>query len=260
LKWAGGKRWLVDRAEFQIPAYTGRYIEPFLGGGAVFFSHRPKRAILSDANSRLIETYQALRDDWRTVVRILGKHHKRHCKEYYYEQRDATPAKPASRAAQFIYLNRACWNGLYRVNKMGQFNVPVGTKNWVLSEADEFDLTALALADATLVCCDFEETIAMAEGGDLIFADPPYTVAHNFNGFVKYNDKIFSWQDQVRLKDALVAARNRGVTVILTNASHDSVHELYRSHARLSRVARQSVISGAAKGRAGTEEALYFFE
>lgn len=254
LKWAGGKRWLTDHADFQLPRYSGRYIEPFLGGGAMFFSHAPSNAVLSDVNARLIETYQVVRSDWRALVRVLGAHHARHDTEYYYRMRVSKPRTPLGRAAQFIYLNRACWNGLYRVNKRGEFNVPIGTKDWILSDEDNFGALASSLSSAQLSVADFETSIDAATSGDLIFADPPYTVAHNFNGFVKYNDRIFLWEDQVRLRDALRRAKDRGAAAIVTNAAHHSVEELYEGFGRISKVDRHSKISGSSHGRRATLE------
>lgn len=256
LKWAGGKRWLINHPSFVLPPFDGTYIEPFLGSAAVFLSLRPKRALLSDSNDRLIETYQAIRDDWRTVVRLLGKHHARHSKSYYYEQRSRRPTSINSRAALFIYLNRACWNGLYRVNKLGEFNVPIGTKDWILSRDDDFAGVADALRPAGLVTCDFSYSIETAGRGDLVFVDPPYTVAHNFNGFVKYNERIFSWDDQIRLSEACYKARERGATVVITNADHPSIELLYAKRSDVKRLTRRSVISGKPTGRTLTTELL----
>src|SRR5699024_9439870 len=116
-----------------------------------------------------------------------------------------------NRAARFIYLNRTCWNGLYRVNKQGKFNVPIGTKVNVRLESDNFMLTSDILKKVDLLISDFENIVDGALEDDFVFADPPYTVAHNNNGFIKYNEKLFSWSDQVRLRDAIIRARERGV-------------------------------------------------
>ena len=215
IKWAGGKRWLVGEAGFSLPEFDGRYIEPFLGGGAVFFHTLPDSAILSDANSRLIETYNAIKSDWQRVYSALQQMQRDHSKEYYYIERARKRRTPYSRAAQFLYLNRTCWNGLYRENLKGEFNVPIGTKSKVIFENEDFSEISIALRDAEVICCDFEETIDRAGRGDLIFADPPYTVAHNLNGFVKYNQNIFSWSDQERLRDCLCSAASRGAQVVL---------------------------------------------
>lgn len=257
LKWAGGKRWLAQRRDFALPAFSGQYIEPFLGGGAMFFEARPERALLSDINPRLIEAFQAIKDDWRKVYELLQVHHCMHCREYYYSQRERTYATPWERAAQFIYFNRACWNGLYRENLRGQFNVPIGTKTNIIMEDDDFETVSKLLQCADITCCDFEKTIEVACDGDLVFADPPYTVAHNHNGFVKYNQNIFTWNDQIRLRDCLLRAKDRGARVLLTNADHKSVRELYEGVAVYMPVARKTVISGSNTGRMATTEAVF---
>jgi DNA adenine methylase len=141
----------------------------------------------------------------------LKVHAKRHSKKYYYYLRDeAKPTSLAGQAARFLYLNRTCWNGLDRVNLKGKFNVPKGTKSKVILDTDDFEAAAKALGAATLVCSDFATIVDMAEKGDLIYADPPYTVHHNMNGFIKYNEVLFSWEDQTRLRDCLLRASERG--------------------------------------------------
>jgi DNA adenine methylase len=255
LKWAGGKRWLVEKATLDFPQYSGRYLEPFLGGAAVFFHLQPRNAILSDLNEQLIETYQALKDDWRLVQRYLREHQKYHSEKYYYRVRHSAPRSRFTRAALFLYLNRSCWNGLYRVNRQGQFNVPKGTKTAIILPEDDFEAVAASLANATLMTADFATCIEMAEAGDLLFVDPPYTTAHNFNGFIKYNQTIFSWDDQLRLRDCLVAAVKRGANVILTNAAHESIRQLYASIAdEMHIISRLSVISGQNHGRGPANE------
>lgn len=243
LKWAGGKRWLVEHYSEVFNVEYKRFIEPFLGSGAVFFKLQPKRAILSDSNEQLIETWSAVKEEHHLVVRHLRKHHRLHCKEYYYYLRSQTSRSRASRAAQFIYLNRTCWNGLYRVNLKGDFNVPIGTKSKVILESDDFASVALALKSVKLAACDFEETILKAKYGDLVFVDPPYTVKHNNNGFIKYNQGLFSWEDQIRLRDCVVSAVERGAHVIVTNAFHDSVKKLYSGVGEILRASRNSIIA-----------------
>jgi DNA adenine methylase len=256
LKWAGGKRWLPANYSHFLPTNFNRYIEPFLGGGAVFFHLTPKRAILGDSNRELIETYQALRGDWRKVVNFLKVHHRKHSTDYYYRIRATIPKTLAERAARFIYLNRTCWNGLYRVNLNGKFNVPIGTKTDVLYEDDNFAAIHRALRSAELRCSDFEYLVDEARSGDLVFVDPPYTVRHNHNAFVKYNEQLFSWWDQERLFYALKRARKRGAKIVATNAFHSSVKSLYRGHFELIRVSRLSSISSKADTRAKYDELL----
>jgi DNA adenine methylase len=169
LKWAGGKRWLAEHADFALPSFAGRYIEPFLGGGAMYFATQPKTAILSDANEKLVETYHVVRNECSALVALLKYYDREHCSELYYRERSMVHTTPLLRAAQFIYLNRACWNGLYRVNLKGQFNVPIGTKDWIVSESDDFPAVSLALADAEIYHADFEESVDLARDGDLLF-------------------------------------------------------------------------------------------
>lgn len=256
LKWAGGKRWLSDRILQLASPIHGRYIEPFLGGGAVFFALKPERALLSDVNAELINTYSAIRDDHEKVFSLLKVHHLAHSKEYYYRVRSYKPRCEYRKAARFIYLNRTCWNGLYRVNLNGQFNVPIGTKSSVLMPTDDWPTLSALLGSAQLACGDFADSIAQAEEGDLVFADPPYTVKHNLNGFIKYNDSLFSWNDQIRLRDAALSAKRRGARVIVTNAHHESIKDLYQQHFHLESVSRASVLAGSAIHRGRYEELL----
>lgn len=254
LKWAGGKRWLTSSYGDLLPKNYKRYYEVFLGSGAVFFAMSPTQATLSDINEELIECYSVLRDEWQNVVERLHYHHLHHSKDYYYEVRDSKPKLLVNRAARFIYLNRTCWNGLYRVNLRGEFNVPVGTKTNVLLETDNFEDLSALLKKTELLAADFEEVIDKANSGDFIFADPPYTVRHNLNGFVKYNEKIFRWEDQVRLRDCLVRAKNRGCLILLTNASHPSIVDLYQNDFELLSLSRSSVIAADSKNRGMYDE------
>lgn len=256
LKWAGGKRWLVSSYSDFLTLPYERYIEPFLGSGAVFFHLAPTKAILADSNKELIEAYQVIKDDWKSVKKELGKHHRNHSKNYYYAVRKSNPRTPHTRAARFIYLNRTCWNGLYRVNLNGEFNVPLGTKTAVILESDDFEATAALLKNADLRAGDFENIINLAGPGDLVFVDPPYTVKHNLNGFIKYNETLFTWKDQVRLRDSIVRAKKRGAAVLLTNAYHGSVRRLYQDIGIHHRLKRNSVLAASSDKRKLCEELL----
>jgi DNA adenine methylase len=254
LKWAGGKRWLTTKIETLTPAGGGTYIEPFAGSAAMFFHCRPSKAILSDTNAELIETYQTIKTHPVEVGEALRVHARQHSSEYYYCVRAMRCRTAANKAARFIYLNRTCWNGLYRVNLKGEFNVPKGTKTDVLLESDDFIALANLLNNAEILCSDFESQIDRAKCGDVIFADPPYTVRHNHNGFVKYNEVLFTWADQVRLKDSLRRAKERGAVIVVTNADHQSIKDLYESF-EIAEVARYSAIAGSA-ARRGTYSEL----
>lgn len=254
LKWAGGKRWLVHAHADLFPTEFGTYLEPFLGSAAVFFRLRPKRSVLSDRNCALIDTYRALRNDPQGVRQALQQLHEQHCKEFYYSVRKEVPDSEIQKAARFIYLNRTCWNGLYRVNRKGEFNVPIGTKNTVVLPTDDFDQVSKLLKRAKLLAGDFSSVIDLATENDFLFVDPPYTTKHNLNGFLKYNEILFSWADQERLHNAVIQAANRGVKILVLNANHESVCSLYKRSGRQVVLRRQSVLAGRSKNRCAVEE------
>ena len=256
LKWAGGKRWLIPELKRHIPISYDTYYEPFLGGGAVFFSLCPKSGVLADLNSDLIELYRVVRDHPAELRTLLQGHQDNHCKDYYYQIRASKPSTNLLRAARLLYLNRTCFNGLYRVNKSGQFNVPIGTKTEVLFENETFEPFSYLLKDIVLCAQDFEKTLESAGDNDLIYADPPYTVSHNFNGFLKYNDNIFSWDDQIRLRNILENVALRGARILISNANHDSIRDLYQGFGRFVEIYRYSVISGLSGNRMPTSEIL----
>lgn len=225
LKWPGGKRWISDELVKQFPT-PKVYIEPFLGSGAIFWKLKPEKAILSDINSELIEVYNVMKDYPIELSEKLMFHQRKHSKEYYYKMRKMKPRTEINRAARFIYLNRTCFNGMYRVNEKGEFNVPIGTKNNCIYDLDMFSTYSMILKNVNIISCDFEKTIAMSEEGDLIFADPPYAMTQGDN-FIKYNDHLFTWEDQKRLLTSLVDAREKGVNIVVTNASCKDIEEMY---------------------------------
>lgn len=257
LKWAGGKRWFVANHLDIIPTNFDRYIEPFLGSGAVFFALNPPNSILGDVNKDLINVYRAIKQDWAGVKVELLKHQKKHSESYYYKVRDLESKGLVDAAAKFIYLNRTCFNGIYRVNREGKFNVPKGSRDSVVFDSDDFEKVSELLQNTELEVCDFETLIDRAGERDLIFADPPYTVRHNTNGFVKYNEKLFSWEDQVRLASALSRAKKRGAHIVATNANHSSLLSLYRPEGfKLKKMSRYSSISADPERRKQFEELL----
>lgn len=254
LKWVGGKRWLANTYSTLFPSEFNNYFEPFMGSAAVFFSINPKKAYLADINKELTDCFIGVRDDWLKVEALLKEHHNNHTSDYYYKIRASKYVGIVERAARFIYLNRTCWNGLYRVNTSGQFNVPIGTKTNVMLSTDNFESVSNLLKGAEILNVDFESLIDKATKDDFIFADPPYTVKHNFNGFVKYNEKMFHWDDQVRLSESLINASNRGCLVCLTNAYHPSIISLYENHFDLTPLQRNSVIAASSSNRGMYEE------
>lgn len=256
LKWAGGKRWLTKNHSYLFPEAIEKYIEPFAGSAAVLFHLQPKEALLADTNKELIHAYIALKQNWEEVYHFLEIHQKSHNKEYYYKMRSSDPTNMFENAAKFIYLNRTCWNGLYRVNLKGKFNVPIGSKTNVFLPTDKFKEISDFLQNVTLKVQDFELTIDMAKHDDCIFIDPPYTVKHNLNGFVKYNETIFSWDDQIRLNKAIKRAAQRGAKIILTNANHESIKCLYEGIGEHIHLERSNVMAAKPECRGKYKELI----
>lgn len=258
LKWPGGKRHLIKSILPLLPASSRRYYEPFLGGGALFFALRPRRATLADNNAELINCYSQVRDNPDQVIHCLSA--LENTEESYYRIRQMVPDDPAKRAARLIYLTTLSFNGIFRVNLNGEFNVPYGRKAH-LRPCDPGRIRAVstALSAAHLLVADFEKSVAAARTGDLVYLDPPYTVAHGNNGFLKYNSRIFSWDDQVRLSRLAVRLANRGCTVIVSNGDHVSIRRLYPDF-RCVRVRRPSVIAASASFRGHITECIYYSE
>lgn len=250
LKWAGGKNWFVRNQRHRIPQQYNRYIDPFLGGGSLFFFLEPQQAILNDINAELIKTFRAIQNDWQGVERQLRVHARNHNNDYYYRIRAMRPRTDVTTAARMIYLNRTCFNGIYRVNRRGQFNVPIGTHNNVILATDQLQQRSQIIQHAQLMCGDFEQVIDMALRDDFLFCDPPYAVLDNEQRFVGYTRQTFDWNDQIRLSHAIERARQRGVKIIITNVNHPDVRGFYQNNGyMLEEVTRYSSISGMADGR-----------
>jgi len=257
LRWAGGKSWLVKHLDRFLPKTFNNYHEPFLGSGAIFFNLRPgNKSFLSDVNSELINAHSQIREDPDGVLQVLERF--RNTVDDYYQIRETTSSSPTEKAARFIFLNRTCFNGLYRVNREGEFNVPYGFKSYKqLFDPDRFRRLSELLKHATLWCGDFEDSLSNVREGDLVFLDPPYTVSHIKNGFVKYNDKLFSWGDQKRLVSFIEKVRSRGARYILTNANHESIRDLFGRKDTPITVCRSNVIGGRGAARGTIEEYVF---
>jgi len=258
LKWPGGKRWLTNVIKDLVPQQYSNYYEPFLGGGAVFFSLTPKKGVISDINPELINLYTAMRDYPLTLKHLMRQHQELHSHEYYYQIRSKQYIDPVEQAARFLYLNRTCYNGMYRVNRNGQFNVPIGTKTDCIYDVDLFEEYSFALKNVKISTNDFAVTIQQASSDDLIFADPPYASAQKKDTpFLKYNDRLFTWDDQTRLHNVLVAAKMRGVKVILTNANYQEIKDIYtESGFFITEVNRTSNIASKSDKRSIVSELL----
>lgn len=253
LRWAGGKQWLSSQLVNLIPPNIGTYYEPFLGGASLYFQALPNSAVLADVNPRLVETYQALRDEPLEV--IAGLRNWVNDKETYYRVRDISFSDIPHRAAQFIYLNRVCWNGLYRVNQQGKFNVPFGNHGRAVADEGHLVEVSQALQEALVSCGDFEDTVAHAEEGDFIYFDPPYTSLDSKTGFRQYNETLFSWEDQRRLGRIATSLSERGCHVVVSNANHDGILELYPGFSHR-RVTRHSILAANPEFRRLTTELL----
>ncbi len=248
---------MISRYHQIFPEDYNRYFEPFLGGGSAFFYLRPQHATISDINADLINAYRMMAQNPARLRVHLEEHQMNHSEQHYYDVRDNVPEDALARAARFLYLNRTCFNGMYRVNLLGHFNVPKGTKNYFIDDIDLFEEYSLVLRNVHIRTQDFVNTIRDANEGDLIFADPPYTIAHNQNSFIKYNERLFSWKDQKRLLKALMRARERGAIIIATNANYPALQKMYQEEDFYTQtLSRFSPISGLAEGRGNQEELL----
>ena len=251
-RWPGGKRWLVDRLLELVPADGGRFFEPFFGGGALFWALRPEIATISDSNVTLMACYMAIRDHHREVSSRLRE--LTQDRATYYRVRSERPTEEIARAARLIYLTTLAFNGIHRVNKAGNFNVPYSGRTYArLGDESFLSAYADALRTAEILSSDFEEAVASAAAGDIVYLDPPYTVKHGNNGFVKYNDRIFSWSDQKRLARVAQNLANRGCHVIVSNADHDSIRELYEGFIE-TKEARTSAMAAETKHRGDIQE------
>lgn len=258
LRWAGGKRWIVPLvADLIGDTEVQNYHEPFLGGAAVFFGLGLNgKAYLSDLNAELIETYTTIRDHPDQVWRFLKKY--RNTKEDYYSARSSAPRKAGSRAARFIYLNHTSFNGIYRVNLAGAYNVPYGYRKWYNVPCyDDLLASSSRLRTAVLTSCDFAEAVEKVGPGDLVFLDPPYTVSHNNNGFVKYNNRLFSFSDQQRLSKAIDRIKELYGYYVLTNAAHESIAKLFGKGDRLIETQRKNAVGGRTAARGMATEFLF---
>jgi DNA adenine methylase len=257
LRWAGGKRWLKSEINELVNINNfENYHEPFVGGGAILFHLNPNNAFISDANKELIDTYIAIKENSVEVIKNLKKFNRD--KESYYLIRSQNFENNFEKAAKFIYLNQMSFNGIYRVNASGGYNVPYGKREKYDFDYDNISLVGKFLQKVTIKHCDFQDSINNVRENDLVFLDPPYTIAHNLNGFVQYNQKIFSLEDQYRLTDAIDQIKEIGANYILTNAAHSKVKEIFdKENDRLIEVSRSSVVGGRNSTRGKYSEYLF---
>lgn len=267
IKWAGGKRRLLQELRLDIPEAIGRYHEPFIGGGALFFDqarrHQPGSApwaVLSDANRRLIRTYRAVRDAPDRLIERLRERKATHDRDQFYAVRALDPdsfVDDVEVAAWFIYLNKTAFNGLYRVNRKGRFNVPLGKyANPNICDEDGIRAASAALQGAELHHESFENVEHRADPGDVVYFDPPYVPASKTSSFTDYTRDGFTLEDQTRLRDVAAALKMRGVCVILSNSDTPVVRELYGQGFDLRQVSCGRSINSKAKKRGRVGELI----
>ena len=230
LKWAGGKRQLLHILLPLVPNYSGKYIEPFVGGGAMFFALSPQRSILSDCNKELILLYQTISTNPAAVIKEL-KSYKNTEKEYYRARAlDWRTLSPVEASARMIFLNKTGYNGLYRVNRKGGFNVPYGKNQHInICNEDQILRAALALKSSEIICADYRDILKeYANYGDFIFLDPPYFQVSNKETFLRYTSDKFYEPDQVELAELVNELYDKGCNLLITNSNHPRIYDLYK--------------------------------
>jgi len=235
LKWVGGKGQLLPELVSRMPLSYGRYFEPFLGGGALFFHLRPKRATLSDINEELINVYRAVKFHVDDLADALSYHI--YDKEYFYELRNVDREEEyyewdsVERAARFIYLNRTCYNGLYRVNSRGEFNAPFGRyKNPMICNKELLASCSATLSRIRIVRQSYTKVIKQVQRGDFVYFDPPYAPLSASSNFTSYVKEGFSGDDQKELRDLCKSLDKMGVKWMVSNSSAPLILKLYKNY------------------------------
>lgn len=231
------------------------YHEPFLGGASIFLHLTVKKAFLSDLNEDLINTYLCIKDHIEEVIAYLNAF--KNTEEDYYKIRSLITDDPIKKAAIFIYLNQTSFNGIYRVNLKGIYNVPYGYRSKEVFNKSQLEDVKAKLQNAEIMNGDFELVKDNVKKGDLVFLDPPYTVSHNLNGFIKYNQKIFSLEDQYRLSALVDYIKSKGAFYILTNAAHHKIVEVFDKGDYKVELRRANLIGGINAKRGQTSEFIF---
>lgn len=230
VKWAGGKGQLLPELRKHVPERFGTYLEPFVGGGALFFALQPAKAVLNDTNEDLMNAYRVVQQAVEPLIALLSTYP--YDREFYYDLRaqDPTALSPLERAARFLYLNRCCFNGLYRVNKRNEFNVPFGRfANPLICDTVKLRRASEALQHAILECMPYNELLGIhAKPGDFVYIDPPYAPVGKFSDFTRYTKEQFRDADQMALRDRIADLKRNGVRVIASNSHSAAALELYK--------------------------------
>jgi DNA adenine methylase len=259
IKWVGGKTKLLNQLLARMPVRYGRYYEPFAGGAALFFRLAPKRAVLADSNADLIALYTAIADDASAVIRKLQAHRDAHSEQHYYAMRERwnqhhASWPPSERAAAFIYLNKTCFNGLWRVNRAGDFNVPIGRyTDPPICVPEALRAASSVLARAELRCGDYQAAVEDAKPGDFLYFDPPYDPLKTTSSFTSYTAGDFDHEDQRSLSRLARALVDRGCHVMLSNNDTPFIRSLYKGF-RIDRVKCPRAINSNAAKRGDVDE------
>ena len=256
LRWAGGKTWLVKLINNGLNINTfSSYHEPFVGGGAMLFHLQPKKAYISDSNEQLIRTYEAVRDDIDEIITMIKNFGRD--EQAYYQVRSINSNDSTIQAAQFIYLNQMSFNGIYRVNLKGEYNVPWGKRVSYKFDYENLKKVSSYLRTVRIQAMDFGDSIKSVRKNTLVFLDPPYTHSKIENRFIKYNQKIFTFEDQKRLSLMIDTIKSRGAYYILTNADHALIKEVFDKNDRIIPLSRKSTIGGMNAQRGQYEECIF---
>ena len=252
LKWAGGKARLIQQYIPYFPTYFKTYYEPFVGGGSVFFylhERQAAKAFLTDINAELITTYRCVRDDVEKLIDLLKEHQLQHSKDYYYRIRTTIESSELKKAARLIYLNKTCFNGLYRENSKGEFNVPMGRyKKPNICDFSNLRLASVALQSAEIEIRSFEKVLNHASNSeDFVYFDPPYYPVSTTSNFTSYSRYAFNENEQYRLKDVFVELAQSGVRVMLSNSDTSFIRNLYKDFHIHTILARRAINSNAKK-------------
>lgn len=267
VKWAGGKRQLIPILNQNLPESFGTYYEPFLGGGALLFhiltDKNGQKCSISDLNSDLVLAYTTIRDRIDALITSLKNHEKNYQKDsesYYYSIRESNPRSEIEKTSRLIFLNRTCFNGLYRVNSKGKFNVPLGkysNPNIVNEENIRAVSHILQSSRTTIKCRDFEAVLRDAKKGDLIYFDPPYQPVSATSNFTSYTTKDFTYDDLTRLAELCLKLDSRGCNVLLSNSDSQEVADIFAKNPwKITRIAANRSINSNSKKRTGHFELL----
>lgn len=256
LKWAGGKKQVIPSLSELIPKSFNQYIEPFVGGGALFFYLQHNNSIIGDSNEEIINCYKIVRDNVEELISVLKCYH--YDKDLYYQVRGELPECNIKRAARTIFLNKTCFNGLFRVNKKGQFNVPFGKyKNPIICDTDRLIACSKALQGVNILHNHYIETLKYARSGDFLYLDPPYQPISKYSDFKRYTKDFFYEKDQIQLVQEVKRLVSIGCHVIVSNSDCEFIRSIYTDYKETTyQVEVNRHINKNPEGRTGIKELI----